>query len=86
MKRVGKQEFVDLGGVRSSRTLQARLCRALPLPKDYGRNYDAAYDMLTEYGAGWRIVFRNAQTAPKVFRTVCADAVAATPGLEIVFD
>ena len=87
MKQRKKQEFtVDLKGVRQARSLHVRLCRALPMPEGYGRNYDALYDVLTEYGPGWRLVFKNAKTAPKLFRTVCADAVAATPGLEIVFD
>lgn len=86
MKRPQKQEFViDLAGVRSSRSLQARLCKALPMPEDYGRNYDALYDVLTEYGPAWRIVFKNAQVALKVFRAVCADAQESAPGLEIVF-
>ena len=82
-----KREYtVDLSGVRSSRSLHARLCKALPLPETYGRNYDALYDALTEYGPNWRLVFRNAQSVPRVFRTVCADAAEETPGLEIVFE
>lgn len=86
MSKRKKQEFVvDLAGVNRSRALHARLCRALPMPEGYGRNYDALYDVLTEYGPVWRLVFRNASAVPKLFRTVCADAVAATPGLEIVF-
>lgn len=87
MKQSKKQEFVvDLKGVRQTRSLQTRLCKALPMPEGYGRNYDALYDVLTEYGPGWRLVFKNANTVPKLFRTVCADAVDATPGLEIVFE
>lgn len=81
-----KQEFtIDLKGVRAASTLQRRIAAALPLPADYGRNFDALYDVLTEYGANWKITFLHAQTAPAALRTVCADAVAETPGLEIAF-
>ena len=86
MKQRKKQEFtVDLKGVRQARSLHARLCQALPMPEGYGRNYDALYDVLTEYGPGWRLVFRNATAVPKMFLAVCEDAAAAAPGLEIVF-
>lgn len=82
-----KSEFcVDLKGVRSSRAFHARVSNALPLPPTYGRNADALYDVLTEFGSDWRIVFRNAKGVPKLIRTVCADAAAETPGLEIAFD
>ena len=43
------------------------------------------YDVLTEYGSEWRIEFRNSANVPEMFRQVCLDAVADTPGLEIVF-
>lgn len=82
-----KSEFcVDLKGVRSSRVFHARLTKALPLPPAYGRNADALYDVLTEFGSNWRIVFRNTKGVPKLIRTVCEEAVAETPGLEISFD
>lgn len=81
-----KQEFtIDLKGVRATSTLHRKLATALPLPADYGRNFDAFYDVLTEYGANWKITFVNATAAPEPLRAVCADAQAETPGLEIVF-
>ena len=43
------------------------------------------YDVLTEYGSEWRIEFRNSANVPEMFRQVCLDAAADTPGLEIVF-
>ena len=61
------------------------LAKALEFPDYYGRNLDAMYDALTEYGGEWRIVFRNSANAPEMFRQVCMDAAADTPGLEIVF-
>ena len=80
-----KKEFVvDLKGVEGSAALHDALAKSLPLPECYGRNLDAFYDVLTEYGADWRIVFRNAKRIDKAFRTACRDAMAATPGLEIV--
>ena len=33
------------------------LKKALDLPDYYGMNLDALYDVLTEFGSGWRIVF-----------------------------
>ena len=81
-----KKEFVvDLEGKSRSCALQRRFAAALPLPSDYGRNLDAMYDALTEYGGEWRIVLRNSANAPEMFRQVCMDAAADTPGLEIVF-
>ena len=82
-----KREFiVDLEGKSRPCALQRRLAAALPLPPDYGRNLDAMYDALTEYGGEWRVVFRNSANVPEGFRQVCMDAAAYTPGLEIVFD
>ena len=82
-----KQEFVvDLKGITDAGALQDALVANLPMPQGYGRNLDAFYDVLTEYGADWRIVFRNAGRAAVSLRTVCRDAVAETPGLEVVFE
>ena len=82
-----KQEYrIDLKGVRSARTLHARLAQTLPFPEGYGRNFDALFDFLTEYGPTMKIVFANSSTAPATLKRVCADAVENTPGLEIVFE
>lgn len=77
---------VDLAGVRSAVRLHAVLAEQLPLPEHYGRNLDAFYDVLTEFGGRWSIVFRNAGAAARGLRAVCADAMEATPGLEVVFE
>lgn len=82
-----RQEFViDLKGATDAGAIQDALAANLPLPQGYGRNLDAFYDVLTEYGADWRIVFRNAGRAATSLRAVCRDAVAETPGLEVVFE
>ena len=82
-----RQEFViDLKGATDAGAIQDALAANLPLPQGYGRNLDAFYDVMTEYGADWRIVFRNAGRAAAPLRAVCRDAVAETPGLEIVFE
>ena len=80
-----KTFVVDLDGKTRSCALQRRFAAAVPVPPDYGRNLDAMYDVLTEYGSEWRIEFRNSANAPKMFRQACLDAAAATPGREIVF-
>ena len=78
--------IVDLAGVRSAARLHAALAEKLPLPEHYGRNLDAFHDVLTEFGGSWSIVFRNAGAAANGLRAVCADAMAETPGLDIVFE
>ena len=77
---------IDLAGVRSAAKMHDAIAAALPLPEHYGRNLDALYDVLTEYCCNWKIVFRNAGTVARGLRTVCADAMAETPGLETVFE
>jgi ribonuclease inhibitor len=87
MKKIRHRRFViDLAGVRSATRLHAILAENLPLPEHYGRNLDAFYDVLTEFGPRWRIVFRNAGAAMNALRAVCEDAMAETPGLEILFE
>ena len=87
MKKIRHRRFViDLAGVRSATRLHAILAEKLPLPEHYGRNLDAFYDVLTEFGPRWRIVFRNAGAAMNALRAVCEDAMAETPGLEILFE
>ena len=86
-RKPAKKVFtVDLAGVRSAAKMHDAIAAALPLPEHYGRNLDALYDVLNEYGCNWKIVFRNAGTAARGLRTVCADAMAETPGLETVFE
>ena len=82
-----RTEFVvDLAGVRDADALHDALAASLPLPAHYGRNLDAFYDVLTEYGCNWKIAFRNAGAVARGLRAVCTDAMAETPGLEIVFE
>ena len=54
--------------------------------KTFAKNLDALHDVLTEFGPRWRIVFRNAGAALNGLRAVCEDAMAETPGLEIIFE
>ena len=77
--------IVDLTGIRSAARLHAALAEKLPLPEHYGRNLGAFHDVLTEFGARWSIVFRNAGAVTKGLRAVCTDAMEETPGLDVVF-
>lgn len=77
---------VDLAGVKDAAGLHAALAEQLPLPEHYGHNLDAFHDVLTEFGAKWRIVFKNAGAAAAGLRAVCADAMEETPGLEVFFE
>ncbi len=81
-----KTYAIDLEGKSSPLALQRLFAAAVPVPRDYGQNLDAMYDVLTEYGGGWRLEFKNSANAPKAFKQVCLDAAADTPGLEISFD
>lgn len=82
-----KKSFtVDLAGIRSAAKLHDALAAQLPLPDYYGRNLDAFYDVLGEFGSSWRIVFKHAGAVANGLRNVCADAMAETPGLEVVFE
>ena len=82
-----KESFVvELQGVDTPEALHAALVAQLPLPAHYGRNLDAFYDVLTEYGANWRIVFRHAGVAAAGLRQVCADVAAEGTGVEIMFE
>ena len=74
---------IDLSGVTDAPAFQARLRATLPLPDCYGDNLDALYDVLTEFGAAWTLVFRG--TPPQGVREVCEDAMAETPGLVVKF-
>ena len=74
---------VDLDGKKRKCAIMRRFAAAVPVPPHFGRNLDALYDVLTEYGAEWKIEFKNSANAPEAFRQVCEDAVAETPGLEI---
>lgn len=86
MNKPRKRRFVvDLAGVRSAARLHSVLAEKLPLPEWYGRNLDALYDVLTEFGSNWNIVFRNVGASLKGLRSVCEDAASETPGLSISF-
>jgi len=74
---------IDLAGVADAPAFHARLRAVLPLPDYYGDNLDAFYDVLTELGATWTLVFRG--TPLPGVREVCEDAMAETPGLVVKF-
>ncbi len=81
-----RQTFsIDLADVTTAAQLHDTLASSLPLPQHYGRNLDAFYDVLTEFGTGWKIIFHHAGPAAAALRSVCADAMLDTPSLEIIF-
>jgi ribonuclease inhibitor len=51
--------YIDLTGVITRDELHEILAKELPLPEYYGKNLDALYDILTEQGEGWNIIFYN---------------------------
>jgi len=85
MCSTGSGKLLDGRSMTTRAAAHDELARVLGFPAHYGRNLDALYDFLTEYGPRLRIVFENAKGAPASLKRLCADAVAGTPGLEIVF-
>ena len=51
--------YIDLMGISGKDELHALLQKELPLPAYYGCNLDAFYDVLTDKGEGWNIIFYN---------------------------
>ena len=89
---IEKVFYIDLNRAVSRDSFQDRITAELPVPDHYGRNLDALYDILTEMGAGWNLIFYGSSALkdrePKYFATVlrlCDEACAETPGLKIRF-
>ena len=85
--------IVDLTGVRDRQSLHDRIQEALPMPEYYGRNLDAFYDVINEYGGSWKILFRGCEevreTMPaylSALERLCMDAEAENAGLSIIFE
>ncbi|MBR7046689.1 MAG: barstar family protein [Lachnospiraceae bacterium] len=57
LSREQKIFTIDLSGVSDRKGLHDRIQEVLPLPEYYGRNLDALYDALTEFGSGWDVRF-----------------------------
>ena len=84
--------YIDLMEVYSNEDLQEALVKELPLPDYYGRNLDAFYDVLTEFGDEWNIVFYNSKFAElrlgkyfEALRRLAGEACEDMPGLNIRF-
>lgn len=84
--------YIDLRGVITKDELHELLKNELELPCYYGGNLDALYDLLTEYGEGWNLIFYNtgdiASEMPDYFsrlKMVCERAVSDCDDLSIRF-
>ena len=84
--------YIDLKGVITRDELHEKLAKELPLPDYYGSNLDAFYDILTEYGEEWNIIFYNCTDIkaemPEYFeslRRLCKRAVSDCDGLNVRF-
>ena len=90
---MSNEYIIDLEGVESEDDLHDRLEESLPLTDYYGRNLDALYDILTEYGDGWHIVIENIDLVDEDIRPyvddmigVFEDASAAAPDLTVEYE
>ena len=84
--------YIDMTGIDSKAELHDLLRAKLPLPDYCGRSLDSVYDVLTEYGSSWDIIFYNLSKIhgrmslyTARMRKMCEDAVRQTPGLRIRF-
>lgn len=84
--------YIDLFEVYSREDFQELLVKELPLPDYYGKNLDALYEVLGDYGNEWNIIFYNSKFARwrlgRYFEAVerlCEDACRDTEGLKIRF-
>ena len=83
---------IDLTEVETPAQARARVAAALPIPEGYGDSLDSLYDLLTEKGVGWRLVFTGCAGAEErlprymtALRQMCRDAEAETPELYVAF-
>ena len=51
--------YIDLKAATTKEKIHEAIAKELPLPDYYGGNLDALYDVLTEEGEGWNIIFYN---------------------------
>ena len=84
--------YLDLMNVTTAEELQELLVKELPLPEYYGRNLDALYDVLTENGDDWNIIFYNisgaAEKLGQYFDNIkrgCRDACLENSKLKVRF-
>ena len=84
--------YIDLEDAGTPAEVQERIVSALPVPAHYGKNLDALYDILTESGSGWDLIFYHdallERAQPKYYETVkrlCREAAEDTPGLRVRF-
>ncbi len=84
--------YIDLKGVITREELHEKLSKELPLPDFYGHNLDALYDIFTEYGEDWNIIFYNCRDTwaemPEYFTSLermCKRAQEDCEGLKIRF-
>ncbi|MBE5828224.1 MAG: hypothetical protein E7305_02045 [Butyrivibrio sp.] len=84
--------YIDLKGISTKEELHALLRKELPLPEYYGDNLDAFYDVLTEQGEGWNLIFYNVATItsdiadylPKL-KKMCERAASECENLKVRF-
>ena len=84
---------VNLDGINCKEQFHKRVEETIPCPEHYGKNLDALYDVLTEYGEQTQIVWKHfqdfLQTMPgyaEAVKALCEDAQAENPMLCIILE
>lgn len=84
---------IFMGDVKNKEQFHDLIQETLPCPPYYGRNLDALYDVLTEQGSGWEVVFHGYDEIlhwtpgnAEALKSICEDAMTACPDLKIVFE
>ncbi len=84
--------YIDLFEVHSKEDLQELIAKSLPVPDYYGKDLDAFFDVLTEFGGEWNIIFYNSKFAQfrlgkyyEALTRLCDEACEDKEGLKIRF-
>jgi ribonuclease inhibitor len=83
--------YIDLAGISTKEEFHKLLAEELPFPDYYGGNLDALYDVLTDDGEGWNVIFYNVTKASeladylKKARKMAKRAMMETQDLKIRF-
>ncbi len=83
---------IDLSGIKTREQFHTTIVENLACPPYYGRNFDALYDILTDYNENLELSFEGfadfSHDLPGCGRTLqelCEDAMRENPLLHITF-
>ena len=78
--------IIDLAGVEDRTELHDRIEQGIKVTEWYGRNLDALYDVLTEYGNGWHVILLNTDDVDDEVRQYVDDMIGVFEDASAVVD